>query len=110
MDKQEINEREYGIQRLDALLHGWGLNNHDLVTEAGVEAQLTHKQVQRARTGRKLTLNMMKKVTEALNAAVAQRVLEEAEPYAYQHRDLFSYAKGYSPTWQDPNACLYPRS
>ncbi len=110
MDRQEMNERECGVQRLDALLCNWGLDNHDLVTAVGPEAQLTHKQVQRARTGRRLTLNMMKKVTEALNAAVEQRLTKEDEPYAYQRRDLFSYAKGYAPAWQDPNAHLYPRS
>ncbi len=102
-------EREYGEQRLDVLLRCWGLENHDLVLAAGLEAQLTHKQVQRARQGRRLTLKMMQKIASALNAAIEQRVASSTvEPYIYLHRDLFCYAKGYDPDWQDPNAILYP--
>ena len=91
----------------------WGIDNHDLVVAAGAAAQLTHKQVQRARSGRKLTLNMMQKVAHALNAAVSQRVPREqgdVQLHLYIHRDLFSYAKGYDPAWQDPNAHLYSQS
>lgn len=108
MREEMSQEREYGTQRLDGVLRCWGLENHDLVQAAGLAAQLTHKQVQRARQGRRLTLKMMQKMAGALNAAVAQRVAPDAEPYAYLHRDLFSYARGYDPTWQDPNATLYP--
>jgi len=59
--------REHGIQPLDRLMNLWQLTNHDLV-EASTE-QLNHKQVQKSRLGRQLTLHLMLKVTRALNAA-----------------------------------------
>ena len=103
-------ERNFGPQRIDAIMAAWGLTNHDMVLAADWE-QLTHKQVQRARTGRKLTLAMMQKVARVLNTAALARVgAKAAESFIpYMHRDLFSYAKGYTPDWQDPNAPLYPR-
>lgn len=92
-------------------MEAWGISNHDMVLAADWE-QLTHKQVQRARSGRRLTLAMMQKVTRVLNNAVLARLdAEAAEKFApYMHRDLFSYAKGYADAWQDPNAALYPRA
>lgn len=103
--------RDFGPQRIESLMQAWGLTNHDLVL-AAVPEQLTHKQVQRARAGRKLTLAMMQKITRVLNEAVLTTRLsaEAAESYTpYMHRDLFSYAKGYAADWADPNAALYPR-
>ena len=84
-------------------MDAWGLANHDLV-EASTE-QLTHKQVQRARKGRRLTLKMMQKLARALNVAVWQRLTDEerAGYFEYFHKHLFSYAKGYEPGWADPN-------
>ena len=105
----EENERNHGTQRIDAIMQSWGLENHDLVT-VSIE-QLTHKQVQKARQGRQLTLKMMQKVARALNVAIWEK-LNEAERelyYEYIHRDLFSYAKGYDPEWQDPNSVLVPQ-
>ncbi len=87
-----VNEdREHGPQPLDALMNSWGLGNHDLV-DASTE-QLTHKQVQRARTGRVLTLHMMQKVTRALNIAVWYRLKkDERETYfEYLHKHLRGY-------------------
>ncbi len=107
MKEQENEQREYGTQRLDELLRCWGLKNHDLVLAGGEAVRLTHKQVQRARRGRRLNLKMMQKVTSALNAAVIRKVAPDTELYAYVHRDLFSYAKGYDPAWRDPNATCY---
>lgn len=106
---KESEEHNFGKQRIDAVMQSWGLDNHDMVL-AAVPEQLTHKQVQRARQGRRLTLAMMQKVTRILNAAVVSRLDQEAaESYCpYLHRDLFSYAKGYAPEWEDPNAPLYP--
>lgn len=46
--------RNHGEQPLDELMKRWHLTNHDLV-EISPE-QLTHKQVQKARQGRQLTL------------------------------------------------------
>lgn len=98
------DERDLGVQPLDGLLEAWGLGNHDLV-DASPE-QLTHKQVQRARAGRMLTLHMMQKVTRALNIAVWYRLKkEERESYfEYLHKHLFHYAKNHDAAWQDPNA------
>jgi hypothetical protein len=100
------DEREHGMQPLDGMMAAWGLGNHDLV-DASTE-QLTHKQVQRARSGRTLTLPMMQKVARALNIAVWYRLKrEEREIYfEYLHKHLFSYAKNHDPAWEDPNVEL----
>ena len=105
----EENERNHGTQRIDAIMLAWGLDNHDLVT-VSIE-QLTHKQVQKARQGRQLTLKMMQKVARALNVAIWERLEEEQRElyYEYIHRDLFSYAKGYDANWPDPNQNLKPK-
>ena len=104
-------ERNFGQQRIDTIMLRWGLDNHDLVVAAEAEfEQLTHKQVQRARIGRRLTLSMMQKIARILNAAILARMDDEAaENYTpYMHRDLFSYAKSFDADWADPNAALYP--
>ncbi len=100
------NEKNHGPQPLDALMQRWGLDNHDLVTVS--TEQLTHKQVQKARQGRQLTLKLMQKVARALNVAVWNRLSkEDRELYVeYIHRDLFTYAKGYDATAPDPNRHL----
>jgi len=72
--------RDLGPQPLDVLMKGRGMENHTLV--AASEAHLTHKQVQRARKGRRLTRNMQSKITEAW-----QRATGGAETVA----ELFSY-------------------
>lgn len=98
--------RDLGAQPVDGMVDAWGLSNHDLV-DASPE-QLTHKQVQRARKGRLLTLAMMQKITRALNIAVWYRLTkEEREGYVeYLHRHLFGYAKGYDAAFVDPNRTL----
>ncbi len=108
-ETQASSELNYGPQRIDAIMKSWGLENHDLV-EVSPE-QLTHKQVQKARAGRKLTLKLMQKVSRALNVAIWYRLpAEEREQYyEYIHRDLFSYAKGYDPDWVDPNQAIVQR-
>ena len=102
-------QHNFGSQRFDEIMQRWGIDNHDMVLAAAPE-QLTHKQVQRARIGRKLTLAMMMKVVRILNSAILQRLDEEqAEAFRpYIHRELFSYAKAYPVEWTDPNAPLYP--
>ena len=63
--------RDHGTQPLDALMTSWQLNNHDLVEAAGKSfAQLNHKQVQKGRKGRQLTLKMMQKLAAGLNDAI----------------------------------------
>jgi hypothetical protein len=98
-----MEETELGTQPLDALMEHWGLSNHDLV-EISTE-QLTHKQVQRARKGRRLTLKMMMKVTRAFNVTIWHGLSkEEKENYfEYGWKHLFNYAKGYEAAFVDPN-------
>jgi len=101
--EESNEERDHGVQPLDALMTGWGLGNHDLV-EASPE-QLNHKQVQKGRKGRQLTLHSMQKVNRALNIAIWNRLTAEQRElyFEYPHHWLFSYAKGYQPGRVDPN-------
>lgn len=101
--------RDHGPQPLDALMERWGITNHELV-DASVE-QLTHKQVQKARKGRQLTLHMMQKLTRTLNDAIFLKLPKERrEEFApYLHKHLFNYAKGHDAAWADPNAALMPQ-
>ncbi len=105
----EETTRDHGLQPLDGLMERWNLTNHDLV---GVSAeQLNHKQVQRARKGRQLTLHLMQKVARALNEAVLGTLGKESKPafVPYLHRQLFSYAKGYDAAAVDANEPLMPQ-
>lgn len=74
------DERNLGTQPLDAILSGCGLVNSDLV-EASSE-QLTHKQVQKGRKGRRLTANIQRKILNALNSIADEQ---------YSLKDLFNY-------------------
>ena len=98
-----MSENELGTQRLSELMDAWKLRNHDLV-EVSTE-QLTHKQVQRARTGRRLTLRMMQKVNRAFNIALWTRFTDEQKEafVEYTTANLFSYSKGFQEDWKDPN-------
>jgi len=78
--------RDHGPQPLDGLLERWNIANHELV-EVSTE-QLNHKQVQRARKGRQLTLHLMQKL---------------------MRKQLFNYSKGHDATWVDPNVELMPK-
>jgi len=104
IDLSEASGRDHGPQPLDAILQRWGLTNAELV--AAASEQLTHKQVQRARKGRQLTLRMMMKLTRILNEVIADGLsVEKREAFTpYLHRDLFTYAKGHDPERPDPNA------
>lgn len=101
------DERDLGIQPLDAILNGWQLDNHDVV-EASPQ-QLTHKQLVRARNGRRLTLKMMIKVARTVNFAVWGRLTnEEREKFTeYFPKHLFNYSKGWDAAYVDPNKALY---
>ncbi len=100
--------REHGPQPLDGLLERWNLTNHDLVTASS--EQLNHKQVQKARKGRHLSLHLMQKVMRAFNAAAVARLdpADKSAFVAYPHRQLFDYAKGHEPAAADPNEPLIP--
>ena len=100
--------RDHGPQPLDGLMVRWNLTNHELVEVS--EEQLNHKQVQKARKGRQLTLHMMQKLTRALNETVMVKLSKEDrerfEPYLHKH--LFNYAKNHDAERLDPNADLMP--
>ena len=85
------------------------MTNHQLV-EASVE-QLNHKQIQRARKGRQLTLHLMQKLTGTLNDAIAASLPKEERVnfLPYSHKHLFNYAKGHDAAWSDPNEVLMPK-
>ena len=98
-------ERDLGAQPLGNILEGWGLTNH-LLVEISPE-QLTHKQVQKSRQGRRLTLKMKQKVARTVNFAVWGRLTnQERETFTeYFPKHLFSYHKGYEAG--DPNEAHY---
>ncbi|MGY8639990.1 MAG: hypothetical protein ACKVJU_02720 [Verrucomicrobiales bacterium] len=77
-DNTEI--RDLGIQPVDGILSEAGIDNHAVV--AASSEQLTHKQVQRARKGRRLTPKMKGKIARAVIAATGKELAES---------DLFTY-------------------
>jgi hypothetical protein len=101
--------RDHGLQPLDGLMVRWAMTNHELVE--GSEEQLNHKQVQKARKGRQLTLHLMQKLMRAVNeTAVAKLPKEQQSVFVpYLHKHLFNYAKGYDAAWIDPNEELMPQ-
>jgi hypothetical protein len=82
----ETEERNLGLQPMDELLTTQGLTNHDIV--AASRLPMTHKAVQRARKGRKLTQRMQLRMVTAVNAALKGRDSEHVELNLDQ---LFSY-------------------
>ena len=106
MSNTESESRDLGIQPLDQMMEAWGIGNHDMV-EVSTE-QLTHKQVQKARSGRRLTLKMMQKVTRAFNVTIWFRLNDEQKEAfdEYLHKRLFNYAKGFDNAFEDPNGEL----
>jgi hypothetical protein len=80
------NERNMGLQPLDALMTELGVSNHQLV--ATCTEPLTHKAVQRARKGRKLTRHMQRRMVDALNtwskSTGADRAWREEELFNYR--------------------------
>ena len=75
-------EMNVGVQPLDAIMTEKEIKNHDLVNVAP-PGFITHKQIQKGRKGRRLSMHMQDKVLDALNAFVA--------PEAYEFKDLFNY-------------------
>ncbi len=83
--KENGNERNLGVQPLDALMTAHEVDNHALV--AASKEPMTHKAVQRARKGRKLTPHMQRRMVAAFNEVLKQRGSEESHPL----RELFNY-------------------
>ncbi len=78
-------ERNLGTQPLDSIMLEQGLNNHDLVELRPVD--LSHKAVQRARKGRRLTSKMKLRLTWVVNDALKKRGID----LKYATRQLFNY-------------------
>jgi hypothetical protein len=74
-----------GVQPIEAIMTEHGLKNHDVVQMN--RGGLTHKNVAKARKGRKLTPKIKVRVTEALNAVLKQRGIEKQ----FVPKDLFNY-------------------
>ena len=104
----EEASRDHGVQPLDSLMNQWKITNHELV-EVSSE-QLNHKQVQKARKGRQLTLHLMQKLMRALNEAISAKLpKEQLLTFApYLHKQLFNYAKGHEAGMEDCNLPLMP--
>ncbi|MEM6278840.1 MAG: hypothetical protein AAF733_05130 [Verrucomicrobiota bacterium] len=81
----DSGNRDLGVQPLDAILREMGLENRDLVL-ASTE-QLTHKQVQKARKGRRVSSNIQGKIRRALERVVAGR----GEERSFALSELFNY-------------------
>jgi hypothetical protein len=71
-----------GTQPLDAIMTEKNIKNHDLVAVAP-PGFITHKQIQKGRKGRRLTMHMQEKILDALNAY--------SKPEVYEFKDLFTY-------------------
>lgn len=82
VNQNEVNdiERNLGEQPIAAILEEKHLKPHDLVAASSV--QMTHKMINRACKGRRLTPNVQNKVLDALNAATGG---------SYTLKDLFNY-------------------
>jgi hypothetical protein len=78
-DAKETND--LGTQPLDTLMTKNGLSNHALVAVS--TGQLSHKVVQKARKGRRLTFKAKTKILNALHSALPGQ--------KFAHRDLFNY-------------------
>lgn len=74
---QSIN---LGPQPLDKIMEERGLKNHDLVAVS--KDGLTHKQVQKGRTGRRLTRHIQDKIVASLSASTGE---------TYKPDQLFNY-------------------
>jgi hypothetical protein len=78
-----IPDMDAGIQPLDALMNEQGLKNHDLV-EASPE-NLTHKQVNKARHGRKVTFRLQKRILSVWNS-LQEEVFVLEQLFTYRGR------------------------
>ena len=78
-------ERNLGPQPLDAVLQELELDNHAVV--ALCKEGLTHKAMQRARKGRRLTPKMKVRITETLNILMKNK----GEERQFGVKQLFNY-------------------
>lgn len=85
--KENGNDRNMGAQPLDALMTDHAMSNHELL--AASPEPMTHKAVQRARKGRRLTRHMQRRMIEAFNRALQARGGTELPPFNLEQ--LFNY-------------------
>ena len=78
----EENTMNVGTQPLDAIMTEKGIKNNNLVAIAP-PGFITHKQIQKGRKGRRLTMHMQQKILDALNIYSA--------PESYEWEQLFTY-------------------
>ncbi len=78
-------QREMGIQPIDAIMNEHDLTNHDVMQMN--RGGLTHKNIAKARKGRRLSPKIKVRITEALNALLKQRKVEKS----FVPKDLFNY-------------------
>ena len=84
-DKVELN---VGVQPLDAIMTEKNIKNNDLVAIAP-PGFINHKQIQKARKGRRLTMHMQQKVLDTLNIFSAPEVYEWKELFTYRGKKDF---------------------
>ena len=76
-----MHTMDLGVQPIDELMTRLGLTNADLVKASA--QMLTFKMVQKARKGRRLTLNVQQKILNAIRAARPENNIT--------FKDLFNY-------------------
>ncbi len=81
MTGDAMEKNDLGVQPLDALMTKHALTNHALVAVS--TEQLSHKVVQKARKGRRLTSKAKTKILNAIHLALPE--------LKFAHRDLFNY-------------------
>ena len=79
--RENIN-MELGVQPLDTLMQRNGWSNNDIVNHSKNNF-ITHKQVQKARKGRRLTIKTQQKILLAVNAY--------SNKEDFMLKDLFTY-------------------
>lgn len=79
-EEREV-QMEMGVQPLDKIMTDLKLTNAQLVEKS--TEQLTHKNVQKGRKGRRLSLNIRMKIINALNNYSPEK--------KYVRTDLFNY-------------------
>ncbi len=80
MPEEKIT-RDMGVQPLVKILEQQGLSNHDLV--AASTEQLTHKQVQKAGKGRRVSRNIQTKILNALQIARPDKEFVQGDIFTY---------------------------
>ena len=77
----KIIQLNVGVQPLDKLMNKNGWNNNFLVEKS--PNSLTHKQVRKARKGRRLTTNIQLKILEVVNICCKPKVLKINDLFTY---------------------------